>query len=153
VIIHLRDKPHTVQLDPPYERYLAQWQWRIYKYQERLLVQRADGACYMHNMIMAPPPGAVVIHLNDNGLDNRIENLRVVDRAVRAQRAQRTRATANYRGVFRTYGALKWRAQIIRDGKAHYLGYFDREEDAARAYDAAAYDLFGPYARLNFARP
>jgi hypothetical protein len=44
----------------------------------------------------------------------------------------------------------KWQAQIGCNGKKIFIGYFDDEEAAARAYDAKAAELFGEYAALNF---
>ena len=35
------------------------------------------------------------------------------------------------------------------DGKRKYLGLFDDEEDAARAYNDKAVELFGEYANVN----
>ena len=43
----------------------------------------------------------------------------------------------------------KWVAQIKKHQKLYFLGYFDDERDAARAYDEKAVDLFGEFARLN----
>lgn len=34
-------------------------------------------------------------------------------------------------------GIGRWRVRITHDGKQHSLGYFDDEQDAARAYEAA----------------
>jgi hypothetical protein len=44
----------------------------------------------------------------------------------------------------------KWAANIRYDGKKHYLGYFEDEEDAAKAYDIAARAHRGEKAQLNF---
>ena len=45
---------------------------------------------------------------------------------------------------------MTWCAQIGKDGVTRNLGYHDKEEDAARAYDAKARELYGDAARLNY---
>ena len=40
-------------------------------------------------------------------------------------------------------------AKIKADGKTRHIGYFANETDAARAYDLAAIQHFGEYARTN----
>lgn len=57
-----------------------------------------------------------------------------------------------YRGVYRTSWGNRWQASIYRHGKRYYLGTFDNEESAARAYDDAALSLRGPGTALNFSR-
>lgn len=55
-----------------------------------------------------------------------------------------------YRGVNRDYSRNKWMARIKKAGKIIYLGRFDDEILAAKAYDAAAVKEFGQFARTNF---
>jgi hypothetical protein len=61
-------------------------------------------------------------------------------------------AGSKYRGVNWNKRNNKWKAQIIYDGKIHYLGGFEDEdeEEAARAYDRAARAHHGEKAQLNF---
>jgi AP2-like factor, euAP2 lineage len=65
----------------------------------------------------------------------------------------RGRRTSIYKGVYRHAARKKWMAVIISNGRSHWLGQFESEEDAARAYDQAAKELFGEFAYLNFPEP
>jgi hypothetical protein len=58
--------------------------------------------------------------------------------------------TSQYRGVGFIPQSRNWQARIYRDGRQHNLGFFDVEEDAAEAYNAAALEKEGQ-ALLNFA--
>lgn len=90
-------------------------------------------------------------HVNHNGLDNRRINLRNVGPPENAanQRPQRGRSSL-FKGVSWHRATEKWAANIKVDGRRRHLGLFGIEEDAARAYDAAAYAAFGEYAFPNF---
>lgn len=89
-----------------------------------------------------------VDHRNGDGLDNRRANLRPATAAQNAANQQLSIAnTTGYKGVS-LYRNGRFRASIQR----RHLGYFDTAADAARAYDAAALDLFGDFAHLNFER-
>ena len=84
------------------------------------------------------------------------EQLRGMDR--QALLAQLRRAgkggTSQYRGVHLDQTKGKWVASIRDEtGKKLHLGYFQREEQAARAYDRAAIKLNNEKAVLNFPLP
>lgn len=58
--------------------------------------------------------------------------------------------TSGFKGVTWHKPRGKWQAQMRVDGKNCYLGMFPTAEDAASAYDAAARELHGDRAWLNF---
>ncbi|PSC76367.1 AP2-like ethylene-responsive transcription factor AIL5 [Micractinium conductrix] len=59
------------------------------------------------------------------------------------------RGVSAYNGVSWDKRKHRWFSQIQQHGKRHFLGYYDSEEGAARAYDRAAVRLYGPQAQLN----
>ena len=89
-------------------------------------------------------------HINHDGLDNQRHNLRPATGAQNQWNARSGSGTSKYKGVNwdRRYG--KWRAVIRPAGRQQHLGYFASEEAAARAYDAAALEIGGEYAYINF---
>lgn len=102
----------------------------------------------MHNLIMNC---AGIDHVNGDGLDNQRANLRRANQSQNNanQRPQKARSS-RYKGVCWDSSDRRWKAQIKVGGKRRHLGNFISEEDAAHAYDAAAREAFGSFARLNF---
>jgi hypothetical protein len=58
--------------------------------------------------------------------------------------------TSGYRGVSWDKTNGRWEAKIGYQNKTYHLGRFDSAIEAARAYDAAAKELHGQFAHLNF---
>lgn len=97
------------------------------------------------------PTGYTIDHINNNGLDNQKENLRL---ATYQQNSFNRRANKNssskYKGISYYKNTNKWRAQIKHNGKLIHLGLFDNEIDAAKVYDKEALKLYKEYAKFNF---
>lgn len=108
---------------------------------------------YMHRLIMDAPPGMDVDHINGDCLDNRRANLRLCTRSENCRNQAghvHTSKTSRYKGVCWHKGAQRWQATIGIHRRMSWLGAFDTEVEAALAYDAAARELHGEFARLNF---
>ena len=97
-------------------------------------------------------PKEWIDHINRDKTDNRIENLRVAGPAL----SNHNRAVHNLKGPFKYLGVTKsshgnsFVAQMQKDKKHYYLGSFDTAEEAARARDKKAKELYGENAILNF---
>lgn len=142
---------------------VARYQWQLNTHRNSryaIASIRIDGrrrTVGLHRLIMNAVAGQSVDHIDGDGLNNTRANLRLVSRGQnRANSIKHKLATSVFKGVY-AYGK-RFRAQIssrnIRPlGGPWFIGDFDTQHDAAKAYDACARILFGEHARLNFPRP
>lgn len=106
---------------------------------------------YMHRQITNAPKGKVCDHKDDDTLNNLEDNLRVcLSKENIRRRPLDKRNKSGYRGVILCKQTGKWRVAIVVDQKTIWLGRHANKKDAATAYDEAAKNYFGEFARLNF---
>jgi len=102
----------------------------------------------MHREIIHAPQGIGTDHIDGNKLNNQKSNLRTATQSQNNANTSARNNTSKYKGV--SIRNNHWRSQIRFNGKTKSLGTYRTEEEAAKAYDVKAKELFGEYARLNF---
>jgi hypothetical protein len=108
---------------------------------------RSRSSLTMHKLITGY---RMTDHRNRNTLDNRRFNLRDVTPSQNQMNAPPRGGSSQFKGVRWRTERSTWIANITLDYKRKRIGSFDSEIEAARAYDAAARELFGEFALLNF---
>ena len=106
----------------------------------------------LHRIILNSPPNLLVDHKNGHTLDNRRENLRLATRSQNVHNKCKTQSetSSKFIGVSFEKRRGRWDVRIRHEGKQIWIGTFDNEIDAAKAYDEAAKKYHGEFARLNF---
>lgn len=134
--------------------HLVRYRWRLRDGYPCRVTRRAGSRSVvwrpLHREVMPDAPQQVD-HRNLNKLDNQRSNLRPATNAQNHANMPKVRqgARSRFKGVTKHKGG-KWQATVTCQGRQYHLGLFVDEEDAARAYDAAAREHFGAFARPNF---
>lgn len=141
--------------DIDYERCM-QYSWHVNEHNGSMkpyvctTITTAEGkrtSLYMHRLITDCPPEYRVDHWDRDTLNNQRPNLRVTGFYYNNTNREGW-SLSGFKGVSRD--GAKFRARITVDSVVRSIGRYDKAEDAARAYDAAAWEQWGEFAYLNF---
>jgi hypothetical protein len=139
-----------VYIDAADYEWISRYNWRIFGGGYAARHERGK-MIFMHREIMKPPEGMVVDHIDGSKANNCRFNLRACTRTENQRnRAKTVQTGSRFKGVWFEKRVGKWRATIHIKGRSIWIGHFATEEEAARAYDRKAVELFGEFARLNF---
>jgi hypothetical protein len=103
---------------------------------------------YLHKFLLNTE--FLVDHINGNTLDNRRSNLRIADKRLNSVNKEILygKVHSRFKGV--TIHRGRFVAAIQPHKMYIHLGTFDDEIKAAEAYDDAAREIYGEFARTNF---
>lgn len=122
------------------------WNWSI---NGNGYAHRGDGKRTIR--LHAEIAGSHCDHIDRNPLNNRRSNLRPATSAQNCQnRGRASNNQSGFKGVSFRKDRGTWIASIRSGGRLTKIGTFETPEDAARAYDAKARELFGEFAAPNF---
>lgn len=152
----------SAMVDEADYEYLIRWPWHALEVKRKRLPSVWYAArsstwkgspVYMHREIarrMGLPQPFKVDHWDANGLNNQRGNLRPCSMTQNnGNRRKESGRSSRFKGVSWFARTRKWVVQIKAHGRRYCLGYFHKEEQAAMAYDRAAKQHFGEFARLN----
>ena len=134
-------------VDDEYYEWLNQWKWHAIKTRRKSYYVRRVSPIkdeypfiWMHRLIMDPPKDMQIDHIDGNGLNNCRSNLKVVTPRENSQNLH-IPIRSRYPGVILDDRTGRWVAQIKIIRKKNYLGTFDNEKEAAKAYDWACNEI------------
>jgi hypothetical protein len=92
----------------------------------------------------------IVDHINSDSLDNRKSNLRPATAKQNcSNRSPNKKSKHGFKGVCFSRKNGKFRAYIYHNHKNIHLGFFNEIEAACTAYNLAALEYFGEFAKFN----
>lgn len=149
--LELRDRKGAVRralLDQDDAHLLGSYAWSICS--KGYVRRKSHGQqIYLHRLIIGATSGQIVDHVNGDRLDNSKANLRLCSQAENVRNCRLAKNNrSGFKGVVKVRGA-HWVAKIKFNRQDIYLGLFDDPRVAAHAYNRAAVELHGEFARLN----
>jgi hypothetical protein len=137
---------HVIRYDSGFQSVIEEKRWSVTKNKNIFYVRSSQ--LYMHRLIMSASKGQMIDHINGDGLDNRIENLRFTNHQANKANSLDRRSTSKYIGV--STHRRRFQVSAKDNGKNVHIGMFVLEVDAAKAYDSFALKKYGANALLNF---
>jgi hypothetical protein len=152
--IKYRDSVVTTFVDDSEYDYLMQYKWNAIPVFGRLYIRtcfhsKGSKTIYVsiQKIVMPPPCGYTVDHIDRNPLNNQRHNLRICTLRENLFNRQRIDNITGYKGIYPN--GKGWSACITVSGRRHVLGTFGDPKMAAFAYNLGAIKYHGKYAKLN----
>ena len=104
----------------------------------------------MHRYIMGLKrgDGKLIDHINNDGLDNRKKNLRIVSYSENNKnRSVGKNNTTGSKGIYLEKQTGKYKVQINNNGIRHYLGKYSTIDEAKQVRALKEKELYGKYSR------
>lgn len=144
-------KDYGISIDEEDMAYLAMYNWYISDHGYLIYKPTKQPYIRFHRLIINCPDNMYVDHIDGNKLNNQKYNLRICTQLQNtSNRKLNKNSTSGYKGVCWCKRKEKWIAHIRFNGFKKTLGRYDNIIDAALAYDNAAKEHFGEFAKLNF---
>ena len=129
---------------------VTKYNWRVHRNDGSILAWINGTNIYLNRFILnVTDPKIKVDHKDRNIFNNQKENLRKCDNQQNSCN-KGPQIYKKYKGTSFVNSKNRWKAQIMYCYRQIHIGYFDSEEEAARAYDKKAKKIHGEFAYLNF---
>lgn len=142
---------HDFEVDDNLADYVSKFNWHM-EFRPSGQVYIAANICgrkvRLHRFLRVLFGSYCVDHIDRNGRNNKLENLRICDTSGNAINKVFENQTG-FRGVFQN-SKNSWSASLLKKGKRFTRRGFKSPEEAAKAYDEMALEHHGEYAVLNF---
>jgi hypothetical protein len=149
VAVILTSKNEEIVVDDDKYSELMKYTWHINN-NGYAITQENNKSITMHLYLMNPENEEIIDHINGNRTDNRLSNLRKSDRSLNGHnKIKQIGLSSKYIGVWLVKKTGKYQSAIRKGDKRYHVGRFEIEEEAARAYNKKALELFGEHANLN----
>lgn len=106
-------------------------------------IKEEKSVLLLHRLILHPKDSEIVDHIDNNPLNNKKENLRIVSKSQNGMNSRTpSNNTSGVKGVSWDKKSNKWHAYIKINYKRINLGYFKKLDDASRAREKAEEKYF-----------
>ncbi len=146
------------KVDAAFYEWLNAYSWSVHVSKRYVYAQTAirqpngkQKTIFMHRMILGlTKKGEIADHINHDGLDNRMANLRKSTYVTNGYNRVKSQGTKNiYKGVFWHKNKMQWLVQIVVNKQQMFLGYYDDPKEGAKVWNEAAKKYHCEFAVLN----